>query len=159
MWVCWQICDFGTVSLPVCGNHRVLLLRCPFKRESAPMSAVPWQSPAMNVSKAAAGQWIGTAVVVGLNFWIFTLHFPVGLANPFSVLHYILRLFLSHLLSFALFFPQMSDLLGGLKALPGSWWSLSPLTGVNPTKSLAYLPLSKQLLLGEPELTRGHSPL
>ena len=130
MWICGSAGKYviSAVSLPVYGSHRVLLLRSPFQSGSVPRSAVSWQLPAMDVSKAAATPWPGTAVRAGIPlFWILAPDFPVGLAIPFSVLHYSLRLCLPHLLS------QMSDQHGGLKVLPAYQWSifLFPLTGVN----------------------------
>lgn len=80
--------------------------------------------------------------------------FPSWSGNPFSVLHYSLRLCSPHL-------SQMSDRHGGLKVLPAYQWSISlfPLTGVNATKSLVCLNLSQHLLLRESELmTRTQSP-
>lgn len=70
-WVCVWTCGsagkyvISAVSLPVYGSHRVLLLRSPFQSGSVPRSAVSWQLPAMDVSKAAATQWPGTVVGAG----------------------------------------------------------------------------------------------
>jgi len=88
-WVCvWTRGSAGkyvisAVSLPVYGSHRVLLLRSPFQSGSLLRSAVSWQLPAMDVSKAAATQWPGTVVGAGTPlFWIFVPDFPGGLATP-----------------------------------------------------------------------------
>ena len=79
-------------------------------------------------------------------FWIFAPDFPVGTANPFSVLHCSLKLFLPRLLFTDARSARRSEGSPCRLVIPLSPF---PFTGVNLTKSPARLTPSQHLLLGE----------
>lgn len=145
MGIFWQISDFETASLWVCGSHRVMLLRSPFKREPGIRNAASWQPLSVSISREAPGQGPGSAGTRAHLFWPVQDSFADNLCTRLPCWadqallqkHSTLKLFLSHLLSFP-FFSWMSDLHCGLKSLPAYSHSLSPLsfTGVNRNKCL-----------------------
>lgn len=146
MGICWQTCE-GAVSFPVCSRHSIESWCSGLpSRENLPKEG-SWLAASSCVCKVALGQWPGTAVVEGVTA-SGCLHQVALLGCPSSSAHALQPEALPSSSSFlSCPFHRWQTCMVWRLSLPTPALSL---TGVNSTKSLAFLTPFQCLLLGGP---------